>query len=109
MGEVPLKRRTSGRRSDRLHDSDAVAGAVRDYMRTHVTDLLTKRGLADSPDLETCPRCGERTIHPDVPATFSIDRRDRSRICAACAAEGDVLKIMLPRFENDVGGEGGGG
>jgi len=91
------------------HDSDAVAGAVRDYMRTHVTDLLTKRGLADSPDLETCPRCGERTIHPDVPATFSIDRRDRSRICAACAAEGDVLKIMLPRFENDVGGEGGGG
>ena len=90
------------------HDSDAVADAVRDYTRSHVLDLLTKRGLADSPDLEVCPRCGERTIHPDVQATFAIDRRDRSRICAACASVADVLKIMLPRFENDVGGEGDG-
>ena len=90
------------------HDSDAVADAVRDYMRSHVMDMLTKRGLADSPDLEACPRCGERTIHPDVPATFSIDRRDRQRICAACASVADVFKIMTPRFETDVGGEGDG-
>ena len=90
------------------HDEEEVAGAVRDYMRTHVADLLAKRGLADSPDLEVCPRCGERTIHPDVPATFSVDRRDRARICAACAAVADVLRIMVPRFETDVGGEGEG-
>ena len=63
---------------------------------------------ADSPALEVCPRCGERTIHPDVPATYSIDRRDRGRICAACASVTEVLKIMLPRFETDVGGEGDG-
>jgi len=90
------------------HDEDQVADAVRDYMRTHVADLLAKRGLADSPDLEVCPRCGERTIHPDVPQSFSVDRRDRARICAACAAVADVLKIMVPRFEADVGGEGEG-
>jgi ribosomal protein S27AE len=92
----------------RDQDEDAVADAVRTYTRTHVADLLSKRGLADSPDLETCPRCGERTIHPDVPATFSVDRRDKSRICAACGSVADVLKIMLPRFEMDVGGEGEG-
>ena len=90
------------------HDEDAVAEAVRNYTRTHVADILAKRELADSPDLETCPRCGERTIHPDVPATFSTDRRDKARICAACAAVADVMKIMLPRFEMDVGGEGEG-
>ena len=90
------------------HDEEDVASAVRDYMRTHVADLLAKKGLADAPELEVCPRCGERTIHPDVPASFSIDRRDRARICAACAAVADVLKIMVPRFETDVGGEGDG-
>jgi len=90
------------------HDEDEVAGAVRHYTRTHVADLLSKRGLAGSSGLETCPRCGERTIHPDVPATFSIDRRDRSRICAACASVAEVLRIMVPRFETDVGGEGEG-
>jgi hypothetical protein len=90
------------------HDEDDVASAVRAYMNTHVADLLEKRGLANSPDLETCPRCGERTIHPDVGSTYSIDKRDRSRICAACGAVADVLKIMVPRFETDVGGEGEG-
>ena len=90
------------------HDEDAVAEAVRTYTRSHVADILEKRGLADAPDLEECPRCGERTIHPDVPATYSVDRRDKARICAACAAVADVLKIMLPRFETDVGGEGEG-
>ena len=89
-------------------DEDAVAEAVRNYTRTHVADILAQRGLTDSPDLEECPRCGERTIHPDVPATYSVDRRDKSRICAACASVADVLKIMLPRFEMDVGGEGEG-
>jgi hypothetical protein len=89
-------------------DEDDVAEAVRDYMRTHVADLLAKRGLAGSDALETCPRCGERTIHPDVPATYSVDRRDKSRICAACASVQDVMKIMLPRFEIDTGGEGEG-
>jgi hypothetical protein len=90
------------------HDEDAVAEAVRSYTRTHVADILAKRGLTDSPDLAECPRCGERTIHPDVAATYSVDRRDKARICAACAAVTDVLKIMLPRFEMDVGGEGEG-
>jgi hypothetical protein len=89
------------------HDEDNVADAVRDYMRTHVKDLLEKKGRAGDA-LEVCPRCGERTIHPDVPATYSVDRRDKSRICAACASVQDVLKIMLPRFEMDVGGEGEG-
>jgi rRNA maturation protein Nop10 len=90
-----------------VHDEDRVADAVRDYMRSHVADLLSKRGVSTD-KLEVCPRCGERTIHPDVPATFAIDRRDKSRICAACASVQDVLKIMLPRFEMDVGGEGEG-
>ena len=90
-------------------DEDDVAEAVRDYTRTHVLDILEKKGLSDAPELEACARCGERTIHPDVPASFSIDRRDRNRICAACSAVGDVMKIMLPRFEIDVGGEGEGG
>jgi hypothetical protein len=89
-------------------DEDAVAEAVRSYTRSHAADILSKRGFADSPDLEECPRCGERTIHPDVPATYSVDRRDKSRICAACASVADVMKIMLPRFEMDVGGEGEG-
>jgi rRNA maturation protein Nop10 len=88
-----------------VHDEDKVADAVRDYMRSHVADLLEKRGLTAT---EVCPRCGERTIHPDVPATYAVDRRDKSRICAACASVQDVLKIMLPRFEMDVGGEGDG-
>jgi recombinational DNA repair protein (RecF pathway) len=90
-------------------DEEAVGDAVRDYMRSHALALLERKGLANSPELETCPRCGERTIHPGVAATFAIDRRDQSRICAACAAVGDVMKIMLPRFEVDVGGEGEGG
>jgi hypothetical protein len=90
------------------HDGDQVADAVRDYMRTHVADLLSKRGLAGAPEMETCPRCGERTIHPAVPATYSVDRRDKARICAACASVQDVLRIMQPRFEMDVGGEGDG-
>ena len=90
-------------------DEDAVSDAVRDYMRTHVLDILERKGLTNAPGLEPCPRCGDRTIHPDVPASFSIDRRDRARVCAACSAVGDVMKIMLPRFEIDVGGEGEGG
>ena len=90
-------------------DEEQVSDAVRDYMRTHVLEALARKGLSDSPDLEACPRCGERTIHPDVAASFSVDRRDRQRICAACGAVGDVMKIMLPRFEVDVGGEGEGG
>ena len=90
-------------------DEEDVAEAVRDFTRTHVMEVLEGRGLADSPDLEECPRCGERTIHPDVQQSFATDRRDRTRICAACSAVSDVMKIMLPRFEVDVGGEGEGG
>jgi hypothetical protein len=89
-------------------DADAVAAVVRDYMRAHVLELLERKGLAGSAELEACPRCGERTIHPAVPASFAVDRRDRARICAACSAVGDVMRIMLPRFEHDVGGEGEG-
>ncbi len=98
-----------GKETDTNAGEDAVAAAVRDYTRTHVSDLLSKKGLAGSADLQPCPRCGERTIHPDVQATFSIDRRDKARICAACSAVTDVMRIMLPRFEIDVGGEGEGG
>lgn len=90
-------------------DEDDVAEAVRDFTRTHVVEILEGKGLADSPALEKCGRCGERTMHPDVPASFAIDRRDRTRVCAACSAVADVMKIMLPRFEIDVGGEGEGG
>jgi recombinational DNA repair protein (RecF pathway) len=90
-------------------DEDDVAEAVRDYTRTHVLAILETKGLSDAPELETCGRCGERTIHPDVAASYAIDRRDRNRVCAACSAVADVLKIMVPRFEHDVGGEGEGG
>ena len=90
-------------------DEEAVAEAVRDFTRTHALELLERKGLTDAPELEACPRCGDRTIHPDLPATFAIDRRDRTRICAACSAVADTMKIMLPRFEIDVGGEGEGG
>jgi hypothetical protein len=90
-------------------DEEAVSEAVRDYTRTHVLEILERKGLSNSSALEACPRCGERTIHPDVAASFSVDRRDRARICAACASVTDVMRIMLPRFEHDVGGEGEGG
>ncbi|MGH2785323.1 MAG: hypothetical protein ACRDJ1_08675 [Actinomycetota bacterium] len=90
-------------------DEDDVAEAVRDFTRTHVLEMIDGRGLTDSPGLEECPRCGERTIHPDIQQSYAIDRRDRTRICAACSAVSDVMKIMLPRFEIDVGGEGEGG
>lgn len=90
-------------------DEDALGDAVRDYTRTHVLEALERKGLADSPELESCPRCGDRTIHPVVAVSFQVDRRDRLRVCAACGAVADVMKIMLPRFEIDVGGEGEGG
>ena len=90
-------------------DEDDVAEAVRDFTRTHVLEVLEGRGLTDAPGLEECPRCGERTIHSEVQQSFSVDRRDRTRICAACSAVADVMRIMLPRFEVDVGGEGEGG
>lgn len=88
-------------------DEETVAAAVRDYTRSHVIDLLERRGLASSPDLVECPRCGDRTILPDVAATYATDRRDKTRVCAACGAVQDVMRIMLPRFEVDVGGESG--
>lgn len=82
-----------------------MASAVRETLRAQVIELLERRGLAGSPDLVECPRCGDRIILLDQPATFAIDKADRSRICAACGGEADFLAMIAP--EADIGGEAG--
>jgi hypothetical protein len=84
-------------------EQEALARAVRATVHDQIIDLLERRGLISSDDLVQCPRCGDRVILLDQPATFAIDAG--SRICAACRAESDFIRIVLP--EDDIGGEGG--
>lgn len=83
-----------------------MAGAVRETFRRQVIDLLNERGLSSSPDLRECPRCGDRTILLEQPATFGLDPATHGPICAACRAEQDFLEIVAPDVV-DIGGEGG--
>lgn len=84
--------------------TDSMIGAVRETFRRQVLDLLAERGLASSPDLRECPRCGDRIILLDQPATFAPDRASKARICTACRAEQDFRAIVAPDMEH--GGEG---
>lgn len=86
-------------------DDNPMVVAVRETFRKQVIDLLRDRGLDRSPDLQACPRCGDRIILLEQPATYGLDRRTRARICAACRAEQDYLQIAAP--DADIGGEGG--
>jgi hypothetical protein len=88
------------------NDPEALGRAARAGMRALVLAELTSRGLLDSPDLQECPVCGEKTIHPAVAATFMKDRALDALICASCGTERSVLRMVLPDHL-DVGGESG--
>lgn len=83
----------------------SLAGAVRATFRNQVIDLLRRRGLMAGSDLLECPKCSDRVIVLDQPATFVYDRDDKVRICSACGAERDFIHMFRP--EADIGGEGG--
>jgi len=83
----------------------ALARAVRASVRGQVIDLLERRGLLDRHDVIMCPRCGDRVILLDQPGTFVFDLAHNTRLCAACGAERDLVRIMDPVVE--IGGEGG--
>lgn len=86
-------------------DRSEMLDAVRETFRQQTLIVLEARGLASSPDLRECPRCGDRVILLDHPLTFAIDKRTKQPICQACRAEEDYLSISLPDAE--IGGEGG--
>lgn len=88
------------------NDPEALGRAARAGMRALVMEELRTRGLVDSPDLQECPVCGERTIHPQLAATFVKDRALDALICASCGTERSVLRMVLPDVL-DVGGESG--
>lgn len=84
----------------------SLAGAVRATVRNQTIDLLQRRGLlAETGDLLECPKCGDRVILLDQPATFVFDREGKTRICSACGAERDFIHMFRP--DADIGGEGG--
>ncbi|MFN2613635.1 MAG: hypothetical protein ABR552_02310 [Actinomycetota bacterium] len=85
-----------------LSEQDALARAVRASVHDQIIDLLERRGLISREDLITCPRCGDQIILLDQPATFTLDHGDK--ICAACAAERDFIRMVRP--EDEIGGEG---
>jgi DNA-directed RNA polymerase subunit RPC12/RpoP len=91
--------------TSRSHEErEALAGAARESMRRQTLDLLEKRHLLDSDELEACPRCGERLIVVSQQATWIRDRASRERICAPCGTELALLDLMGP--SHDIGGEG---
>jgi hypothetical protein len=73
-------------------------------MRHQILDLLEKRGCLDSPELEACPRCGDRLIVISQQATWVKDRETGQRICAPCGTEKALLDLMGLSYE--LGGEG---
>lgn len=88
------------------HDPESFGRAAREAVRAQVRTELERRGLKDSPDLEACPRCGDRIIHRDVASTYVKDRALDSLICAPCGTEQSVLRMVLPDVL-DIGGESG--
>jgi hypothetical protein len=88
------------------HDPEAFGRAAREAMRAQVVAELERRDLANSPELETCPRCGDRIIHRDVASTYVKDRAHDTLICAPCGTEQSVLRMVLPDVL-DIGGESG--
>lgn len=86
-------------------EQEALASAARESMRRQIIELLKSRDLLESPELEACPRCGERLIIISQAATWVRDRKARERICAACGTEQAVLDLMLPGGD-EIGGEG---
>ena len=88
-----------------VDDPTVFAGAVRETVHRQILDLLERRGLITRVDLIACPQCGDRVILLDQPGTFVFDRQHDERICAACGAARDFIKLVEP--EADFGGEGG--
>ena len=84
-------------------EQEALAAAARESMRRQVLELLRTRNLLDSPDLEDCPRCGERLIIVAQAATWVRDTKTRERICAPCGTEQALLGLLFP---DEIGGEG---
>jgi uncharacterized protein with PIN domain len=85
-------------------EQEALASAARESMRRQILDLLATRGCLDSPDLQACPRCGERLILVAQQATWVKNRETGDRICAPCGTEKALLDLMAPAYE--LGGEG---
>ena len=84
-----------------VEDQPKLQEAVRESVHRQIVTMLERRGAISSPDLMQCPRCGDRVILLDLPTTFVLDEGDR--ICAACGAERDLIRIVRP--ETDIGGE----
>ena len=88
-----------------LDEEPRLAAAVRESVHRQIVEILERRGLTRSPDLIACPTCGDRVILLDIPSTYVFDRDEKTRICAACGAERDLVHLVRP--DADVGGEGG--
>lgn len=84
---------------------DHLAVAVRESVRRQVTAMLRQRGIPLD-DAESCPVCGDRIIVLDEPPTFAFDLEEQRRICLACEAEREFIRMVRPPA--DIGGEGGG-
>lgn len=88
-----------------LEEQEALAAAARESMRRQVVEMLRQRNLLDSPELSSCPRCGDPIIILSQPATWVKDRTSGQRICAPCGTEMALLNLMQPGGD-EVGGEG---
>ena len=86
-------------------EQEALAAAARASTRKQIWDLLVSRGLTDSPDLQACPRCGDRIIIISQAATWVRDRKSKQPICAPCGTEIALMQIMQPGGD-EIGGEG---
>jgi hypothetical protein len=88
------------------NDPEGIGRAAREGMKTLVLAELERAGVAGSAELEACPRCGDKIIHPSVSASYMKDRALGTLICAPCGTERSVLHMVLPDVL-DVGGESG--
>ena len=86
-------------------EEDKLAVAVRESVRRQVTAMLRRRGIRLD-DADACPSCGDRIIVLDEPPTFAFDLDEQQRICLACEAEREFIRMVRPPA--DIGGEGGG-
>jgi uncharacterized protein with PIN domain len=87
-----------------VEEQEAFAAAARESKRRQILDLLRSRGLLSSPELEACPRCGERLIIPSQQATWVKDRATKQKVCAPCGTEMALAQIM--GGDHEIGGEG---